>query len=532
MRRFASATALRYGAACAALALLTYFQFPGHTWLQQDSQIYAPILEHLRDRSVLRNDLLVQQPHVAFTVYDEVTLGLRAVTGASFHTLLAGQQIAARALGIWGLLLMAEAAGLAFWPAVLVAAICSLGAAVAGPAVLTLEYEPSPRAFALPLLICALGLAVRGRHWAAGVAGGAALLYHAPTAAPFWTVYAVMMVWPKQGRGERRRALGPMVAASALLLVCARWQSGAGEPQQFWARLDAGQEALQRLRTAYVWVSAWPVQDLWHHALLLVVFAAALWRVRAAMGVELRAMLAGLAAVGVLSVPLSWLLLEQAKWGLIPQLQPMRALLFLTLGVQFLTAVAGARALGERRMAEAFGWFALAYMVPMQPLWTGPFEGQRLAVAVVLAGATVMLRARGAVAAALVAYFAIPFVGGVVNYPALHTEDLAELSAWARANTPKDAVFLFPDVNKGLAPGIFRSDALRAVYVDWKGGGQVNYLKELGEQWWFRWQQTRNFQAGDLPKYGALGVSYVVLREPMARAAVHQNQTYAVYVVK
>jgi hypothetical protein len=247
-------------------------------------------------------------------------------------------------------------------------------------------------------------------------------------------------------------------------------------------------------------------------------------------------MLVGLATVAVLSVPLSWLLLEQVKWGLIPQLQPMRALLFLTLGVQFLTAAAGARAMGERRLVEAFVWFGLAYMVPMQPLWTGPFDGTRWAVAMVLAGATAMLGARGAtwlpVVGAVVAYFAIPVVGGVVNYSDLHTADLAELSAWANANTAKDAVFLFPDVNRGLAPGIFRSDALRAIYVDWKGGGQVNYLKDLGEQWWFRWQQTRNFQASDLPRYGAIGIAYVVLREPLARAAVHQNQTYAVYAVK
>ena len=72
---------LATAAACAALALLTFFQFPGHTWLQQDTQIYVPILEHLRDPAVLRNDILVQQPHVAFTLYDETALALRAVTG-------------------------------------------------------------------------------------------------------------------------------------------------------------------------------------------------------------------------------------------------------------------------------------------------------------------------------------------------------------------------------------------------------------------------------------------------------------------
>ena len=146
---------LATAAVCVALALVTFFQFPGHTWLQQDSQIYVPILEHLRDPTVLRNDILVQHPHVAFTLYDETALALRAVTGAGFREVLAAQQIVTRALGIWGLLLMAEALGLAFAPALLVAAICSLGALIPGPAVLTFEYEPTPRAFAVPLLVCA-----------------------------------------------------------------------------------------------------------------------------------------------------------------------------------------------------------------------------------------------------------------------------------------------------------------------------------------------------------------------------------------
>ena len=94
---------LATAAVCVALALLTFFQFPGHTWLQQDSQIYVPILEHLRDPAVLRNDILVQHPHVAFTLYDEAALALRAITGAGFREVLAAQQIATRALGIWGL---------------------------------------------------------------------------------------------------------------------------------------------------------------------------------------------------------------------------------------------------------------------------------------------------------------------------------------------------------------------------------------------------------------------------------------------
>ena len=76
------------------------------------------------------------------------------------------QQIVTRALGIWGLLLMGEALSLAFAPALLVAAICSLGALIPGPAVLTFEYEPTPRAFAVPLLVCAIGLSAHRRYLA------------------------------------------------------------------------------------------------------------------------------------------------------------------------------------------------------------------------------------------------------------------------------------------------------------------------------------------------------------------------------
>src|SRR5215471_8924451 len=110
-------------AICLAIALLTYFQFPGHTWLQQDTQIYTPILEHRSDPTVLVNDpIAMQQAHVAFTVYDETARFLRTITGSTFHTVVALEQIAARALGIWGIFMLAGG-GATGW---LVALICSL----------------------------------------------------------------------------------------------------------------------------------------------------------------------------------------------------------------------------------------------------------------------------------------------------------------------------------------------------------------------------------------------------------------------
>lgn len=542
----AIATATARVAVIGALALLTFFGFPGHTWLQQDTQIYAAILEHLRDPAVLRNDILVQQPHVAFTLYDESAIALRAISGLGFREVLAVTQVVTRALGIWGLLLMAEAIGLGFAPALLVAGICSLGVVIAGPSVLTVEYEPTPRAFAVPLLICGVGLAARRRYWGAGIAGAVAFLYHPPTAVPFWGVYCALLLWPSKAGVRRARFIGlvPLLAAVPILLLAARSQAAAGEAQAFFGSIAPAQESLQRLRTSYVWISMWPASTIIHHLVLFGVLLAAWARVRRHMGLELRVFLLGLPILGVLSMPLSWLLLERWGWVLVPQIQPMRCLLFVALGMQFLTAAAGCHAALARRNFEAFAWFALAYLLPLQPLVTATPVWGRMALVAGLAALSVLAMAarwrafRFAPAAAVAAFLAIPSVGGVAPYPRLHTPALAKLSAWAQANTSQDAVFIFPDAARALYPGVFRSEALRAVYVDWKGGGQVNYLKELGDEWWLRWQLTlgAGYRGADhlkdtLPKYAALGCRYAVLqtRNRLPRQPVFENADYVVY---
>jgi hypothetical protein len=102
--------------------------------------------------------------------------------------------------------------------------------------------------------------------------------------------------------------------------------------------------------------------------------------------------------------------------------------------------------------------------------------------------------------------------------------------AWARTATPPDAIFAFPDAGKNPYPGIFRAEALRAVYVDWKGGGQVNYLPRFAAEWWFRWQQTMGVSV-DLAEYSAMGIGYVVLHAPdrLPEPPVFENAGYRVY---
>jgi len=87
----------------------------------------------------------------------------------------------------------------------------------------------------------------------------------------------------------------------------------------------------------------------------------------------------------------------------------------------------------------------------------------------------------------IAAMLLIPGWGGVRNYPQIHSAELDGLSQWARSSTPIEAVFHFPDAGKELYPGIFRARAERAVWVDWKGGGQVNFMAPLAREWSRRW---------------------------------------------
>jgi hypothetical protein len=528
-------------AAIAVLTLLSFYQFPGHTWLQQDSQIYVPILEHLRDPTVLANDILVERPHVTFTLYDEFALTARRLTGLGFHEVLGAEQIVTRACGIWGFYLLAMAAGLDTAAAWLVAAILSLGAMIAGPQVLIFEFEPTPRAFAVPLIVLAVGLAAHRRFLGAGIAGSAAFLIHPPTVCPFWAIYACYALRPT--RTKALIAFVPLLAAGAILFIAARLQTGQSEAQNFFTRVTPMMEQVQRMRTNYVWISTWWKDGLAHYLLLCSLAAGAYARIRTRMTPELRFFQLGLLITGVLSMPLSWLLLEQWKWALMPQFQPLRALLFVALCAIFLTACAACTA---RSPIEACAWFAAAYLVPVNTSVTHLPDWRRTTVVLLLA---ILATWRGhlclprrdssrrssarevlaTTAAALAPFFLIPSLGGVVNYPKLHTTEIKQLADWARDNTSKDAVFLFPNFAKDLSPGIFRAEALRAVYVDWKGGGQVNYLRELGEQWWSRWQEAnRPHTPAD---YRKLGIDYLVVRKGIDEPGATQVFANAQFVV-
>ncbi len=274
------------------------------------------------------------------------------------------------------------------------------------------------------------------------------------------------------------------------------------------------------MRASYNWVSLWWSAQWWKHVLAAVVVALGYWRVR-----RFGPFLLGLPAIGILSVPLSYVLLEKLKWSLLPQVQPARTLLFLTGMAVLLAGICGCLAVKRERWPEAFGWFFVAMLPPL--VWS------HWSLAALLGGMVVVsAKYRWASAPILAAcYFAIPFAGHVTNYPAVHTPELQALSNWALQLTPRDAVFVFPGAGKKPDAGVFRSEALRAIYVDWKGGGQVNYLPVFSVEWWARWQDVM-VNPIDLVHYRRLGIDYAVVpaTERIEGAEpVFRNTRYAVY---
>jgi hypothetical protein len=532
------------GGLLVALVLLTgcgFLFFPGHTFLQADTQIYLPILEHLRDPSVLRLDPVAARPHVSYTIYDEMARWIAWVAGQPFQFALQLQQLIFRALGLWGMYLVGRAAGLNFREALVLMSVFGLGATINGPAVLTFEYEPVPRGYAIPLLVLGIGLMAGGRLRAAGVACGVAWLYHPPSTAPVLAVLAAYSVARRQWA-----AWAPVGVAMAAGWVVSQFQAGVRESQQFWGTIDATLEAVQRMRGAYNWVSQWEARHIRHYELLLVVAVAAYARVKERLPEALRWMMVGLPVVGVASVGASYALLEGMKWIFIPQFQPARAILWLTVSVIILATTAGLYAARERRWWEAVLWLTVVFAIPqgddmvqrLLPDVRQPIEAIRLLVAMGLAGVAAYSVARQSRVAWLAVlglpFYLMPEVARIQNYRPLHHPEIYEVAAWARAHTGKDELFVFPDAGRQLYPGLFRVAALRPLYVDWKGGGQVNLLREFGYEWRERWQQAGGevYEPAKLDGLRKYGIRWVVLKQEhrvAGRVAAYENARYVVY---
>ena len=539
------------------LTLLGYRLCPGHLYLFHDTLVYVPMMERLWDASVLKTDLLATRPHLAFTIYDEVALGLRRLTGFSFREVLTFEQWLFRAIGILGVYLMARALKLSERMALLVAAIFSLGATTVGAALSSVEFEPVPRSFAFPLVLLALGLAAHDRYLAAGVAGAVAFLYHPPIGYPFWAVYLVVALWPCKRFFTSKRFLAflPLLGGGIVLFVLSRQQVGGSAQDSFFHRLDPLQAQLQFATAPYLWISVWPWRWVEHHLFLGAVTGLALWRLRKSVDHDLRFFLIGLPLVGILSMPASYLLLEKMEWSLMPQFQPMRALVYLAVVAGITTTAAGIQAVERRHHLQGFLWLAAAFAIPTEARVLHILTPRLMSLAIPLIRRRMIMVAALALltclairsesrrkrwaglilsASMLVPFFLLPYYGTVNRVAPRDSPELRQLSNWARASTSKDAMFLFPDAGQDADPTVFRATALRSVYVDWLSNGQVNFSREFTEEWWSRWRKVKalSFDPQNPENYAAMGIDYLVFR-PAHRITretpVFENSRFVVY---
>jgi hypothetical protein len=523
------------------VALVGFFFFPGHTYLQSDTQIYIPIFERIEHPDLYARDFLLKTSHVGLTVYDETAIGLRKLTGGTFESVLEAEQIVFRMLGLWGVFLIATSIGLSDAAALLVAVCYGLGATIAGPAVLSVEYEPVPRGFAVSFVLLAAGLMLHGRYAWACAAASIGFLYHSPTTIPFWVLLAVEV---SREPKRRWRALWPIAIAVVILAATFAMQRGLARPQSFFAVVDPAWEQVLRMRTAYDWIAQWPPGSVPAFVLFCAISLGALWRIRAHTTTTQRILLAGFPLLGLGSIAISAVLLDWWKWALMAQVQPARAALFTIVFAQINCALAGFIAIAggqpkrtAGRSCEALLWFIPVFTPPIISQFAHGFTFAQAATILLLATLAAILitfdKVRWLAAPVLlaVASWVIPHYAHVVNYSELHSAELDQLSDWARTNTLEQALFVFPASGRNLDQGVFRVKALRSLYTDWKAGGQANYFREFALEWRKRWDELSpgNLTLND---WRSRGVDYLIYEGPSIeklKQPVFENERYRVY---
>jgi hypothetical protein len=509
----------RYWILLALLALESALVFPGRTYLQSDTQIYIPLFEHLRDPSLLRRELILEGAHLSYTIYDEVTLALNRWTGVDFEWLLLAQQCLFRFVGAVGAFLLARACGLGGWASWAVSGVVWLGAFVYGPAIITTEYEPVPRGYAVGLAVFALGArAARWRPWLAGLALGIAVLYHAPAVWPILLVALCLRDW---------RLLAPVGVAAALLFLSGKMQVGVVQAQPFFSILSEEHRKIQMMRAPYNWLELWLPRYFLTFVLTGGLAVAAERRLRDILPSSVAAYFRWLPWIGVATIPLSYLFLERMGWALFPQFQPMRAMLYCHLLCQWLGAMVAMRELREGHWVRAALWLLLPLSLALRGDLLSIHEAKaigQIVLAMALLGVCWVATQRYARMWAP-ALLAVPFLFAWKGDGApmkLETPDLSATAQWARAQTDQDAMFFFPDLGRKPEPGIFRARAARAVYACWKQGGQVNYFEGYATKWHERWSQllAKGHAAMDYEDLRARGIDLIVLTKDPPKEAL------------
>jgi hypothetical protein len=541
---------VRLALLCLAIFVTTWLEFmvfPGHSYLEGDTQIYLPMLERVDAPGLLARDLVATNPTLSLTAYDEATVLLHEAGRQPFRRALLGQQFAFRMAGLAGIFLLARATGLSHLFALIVAAMVNLGAALAGPMVSLTEREPVPGAFAFGLTLLAMGLLAHEKPLLAGVAGGVGFLYDPILALPFWGVLLAGFCFDWNLRRLTRPMLPIFLVFVLLLANLAQLQPGAGGNAIF-SRLSVPLIAFQRTYVPNLYVSSWPKGDV-YQLLALAVFgvwaAARCWRL---LNGCFRWLVLGTGLCGLLATPISYLLLDVSHFTWAARLQPARMLLFTVAASALLFGLAGMRAILLRCVWEALGWFWLLFALAVS---SGLFDFlrvtngrqlSRFAIACALAALVTGLLLGFAFGSArlvtlagpLLAFLALAQVPDLRPPPISFRESIANMAEWADGGTWGSSVFLFADAGRAAYPGVFRAQSRHALWADWKSAQAVAYSETAAARWQERWEGTmaNRFSAERLESFLPLPIDYYVLRrrnQLMGAQSVFANRDFVVY---
>ncbi len=521
--------------------------FPGHTYLEGGSQNYLPVLERLDTPGYLSRDLLATHTDVAYTIYDELTLFLHEAGRLKFKTALEGQQLFCRAAALTGVLLLALSTGVGDLLAFLIAMFVNFGAMLYGPAILLVDQEPVPRAFAFALILLAAGLLVQEKPLLGGLAGGTALVYAPAIAAPFWGVAVIALAVDRRVRRLLRPALTILAIFILLLANLAQLQPGVVESVALFGKLMPPLIAVQQYRTPNVWVSLWARSDIWGYLTIYICGVWAVTRIWQRLNRMLRWILLALPAAGVISLPVSYVALERLHWQLVPQVQPAQALMFTVALSSFACGIAGAQAAYGRKIWEASLWLLVVFGIIVNSrlldllLLRSAANLRELAVCVAFAGAVAvpivaLRKSRWRYATLLVpavAALALPRLAGS-HARTVDAQPVLQLADWAETSTWGSSMFLFPDAGRDLYPGTFRAASRRAVWVDWSSGKLVDSSDVAAVEWWDRWQQSMEgkFSPERLQNMLSLPIDYYVLKRSNQLESVRpvfRNDEFLVY---
>jgi hypothetical protein len=530
-----------------AAAWLEFTVFPGHSYLEGDTQLYLPMLERVDAPGLLSRDLVATSAALSLTAYDEATLLLHEGGRQTFRRALVEQQLVFRLAALVGVFLLARATGLSHLFAFVVAAIVNLGATLAGPAVFLTDREPLPGPFSFALTLLAMGLLAHDKSVLAAVAGGLAFLYDPILALPFWCVLFAAF-WLDGGMRRLVRPMLPVFLVFVLLLAnLAQLQPGtSGEP--LFARVPAQLAIFQRTYASHLYIGAWPAGEVYQTLALFVLGLWAAARCWPLLTGCFRWLLLGMGLCGLLSMPLSYLLLDEGHLSWVARLEPTRTLLFGAAASALLFGLAGMRAILHRSPWEALGWFFLLFMLPVS---RGLFDflrvtnGQRLsrfAIALALAAFLTGLLWGFAGASARFVTLAAPVVAALAlaNVPGLRAASIpmrpstSGLAQWAESSTWGSSVFLFPDAGRAGYPSVFRALSRHALWVDWKSAQGVVYSETAAARWQERWRDTMQdgFSTAGLERMLPLPIDYYVLRRQNQLAgarAAFMNRDFVVY---